>query len=165
MLAAAQAEAKRLAQQTAWAAFLANPNSLGMKFVPVAGTDVLFSVWDVRVQDYQAFASAKGLDWEKPSFEQGPTEPAVNVSWEDAKAFCAWLTEKERGEGRLTAGQSYRLPMDWEWSVAVGLNEPRAGTPKEKDGQIKDVYPWGAQWPPPRGAGNCYPTWPPRWRS
>ena len=33
-------------------------NSLEMKFVPVAGTKVLFGVWDVRVKDYQAYAQA-----------------------------------------------------------------------------------------------------------
>ncbi len=125
-----------------------------MKFVPVAGTAVLFGVWDVRVQDYQAFATATGRAWEKPSFAQGPTHPAVKVSWDDAQAFCQWLTEKERQAGKLGAGQSYRLPADWEWSVAVGLNEARGGTPASKHWKIKDVYPWGTQWPPPRGAGN-----------
>lgn len=129
-------------------------NSLGMKFVPVPGTDVLFCVWITRVQDYETFTRATTRAWEKPGFTQGQEHPAVNVSWQDAKAFCAWLTHKERAEGRLTTEQSYRLPLDWEWSVAVGLKEIRTGTPAEKDGGIKDVYPWGAQWPPPRGAGN-----------
>jgi formylglycine-generating enzyme required for sulfatase activity len=129
-------------------------NSLGMKFVPVKGTDVLFSIWDTRVQDYQAFASATGRAWEKASFEQGPTHPAVMVSWEDAKSFCKWLTEKDRVEGRLVVGQEYRLPTDAEWSVAVGLGPETGSTPTEKDMKIKNVYPWGNQWPPPHGAGN-----------
>jgi formylglycine-generating enzyme required for sulfatase activity len=133
-------------------------NSLGMRFVPAPGTEVLFSIWDTRVQDYEVFVRAKGLKWEKPSFAQGPTHPAVNVSWNYAKAFCVWLTESERRAGLLTAGESYRLPMDWEWSVAVGLDEPREGTPAEKSCEIKGVYPWGTQWPPPRGAGN-YSSW------
>ena len=133
-------------------------NSLGMKFVPVARTPVLFSVWDTRVQDYTAFATATRQSWTKPSFAQEATHPAVNVSWSDAQAFAKWLTEQERREGKLPTTASYRLPQDWEWSVAVGLNEARGGTPKDKDEKIKDVYPWGTQWPPPSGAGNYSPS-------
>jgi hypothetical protein len=129
-------------------------NSLGMKFVSVPGSEVRFSIWETRVQDYQAFASATKRAWDKPRFEQGPTHPAVNVSWDDAKAFCDWLTKKERGEGRIKAGAFYRLPLDAEWSVAVGLPPESGSTPGEKDMKIKDLYPWGTQWPPPHGAGN-----------
>jgi formylglycine-generating enzyme required for sulfatase activity len=131
-------------------------NSLGVKFVP-AGTDgVLFSVWDVRVQDYQTFVTATGHDWSKPSFSQTDNDPAVNVSWDDAYAFCDWLTKKEQAEGSLASNQKYRLPTDAEWSKAVGLNESADGTPARKSMKITGVYPWGTQWPPPSGAGN-YP--------
>lgn len=148
-------------------------NSLGMKFVPVPGTVALFSIWDTRVQDFEAFASATGHDatkdtyslrsddwkqrgdtWKSPGFAQGPTHPVAGVSWEDAKAFCRWLTDKERREGRLAASQNYRLPTDAEWSVAVGLQNETGRTPNEKNAKIKDVYPWGSEWPPPSGAGN-----------
>jgi formylglycine-generating enzyme required for sulfatase activity len=129
-------------------------NSLGMKFVPVPGTKVLMSIWETRVQDYAAYAAAKaGVDaeWKDGSYDghqQGPDHPVVNVNWEDAKAFCAWLSRKE--------GKTYRLPTDHEWSVAVGIGgrESASASPEDKDGKIKDVYPWGNQWPPPRGAGN-----------
>ena len=129
-------------------------NSLGMKFVPVPGTAVMFSIWDTRVQDYQAFVTATGRAWPKPDFEQGPTHPAVMVNWQDAKAFCAWLTEKERRAGTLNASQEYRLPTDLEWSAAVGLPKETGNTPRERNHSIKGVYAWGTQWPPPRGAGN-----------
>jgi formylglycine-generating enzyme required for sulfatase activity len=91
---------------------------------------------------------------EKPGFEQGPTHPAVIVSWDDAKAFCAWLTEKEQKAGMIGSAQEYRLPTDAEWSVAVGLPHESGRTPREKDDKITNVYPWGDQWPPPKGAGN-----------
>lgn len=129
-------------------------NNMGMAFVPVAGTAVRFSVWDTRVQDYETFARVTGRAWTKPDFEQGPTHPAVNVSWVDAQAFCHWLTARDRQHGNLTAAQSYRLPLDWEWSVAAGLSEPTNGMPQTKDGRIQNQYPWGTQWPPPTGAGN-----------
>jgi len=121
-------------------------NSLGMQFAPVAGTDVLFSIWDTRVKDYKTFVQATGRAWKEPDFSQEPDHPAVNVSWEDAKAFCAWLTAKE--------GVEYRLPTDAEWSLAVGLKDETGMTPKEKDGSGKSIYPWGGAWPPPRDSGN-----------
>jgi formylglycine-generating enzyme required for sulfatase activity len=125
-------------------------NSLDMRFVSVPGTNVLFSVWETRVKDYQAFCDATGRSWEKPKFQQTPEHPAVNVNWEDAKAFCEWLSRKE--------GKKYRLPTDHEWSCAVGIGdrENADATPKSKDMKIADVFPWGRQWPPPNDAGNYF---------
>src|SRR6266542_3047296 len=37
-------------------------NSLGMIFVEVPGTAVLFSSWDTRVQDFSAFVTETGYD-------------------------------------------------------------------------------------------------------
>ena len=133
-------------------------NSLGMKFVPVPGTGVLFSIWETRVKDYQVFVEATKREWEKPFFGQGPTHPAVNVSWEDATAFCGWLTGLERKEGMITASQRYRLPTDLEWSAAVGLEKESGETPEARSMEVKGVYPWGTKWPPPQGAGNYHPS-------
>ena len=123
-------------------------NSLGMKFVPVAGTKVLFSVWETRVQDYGVFAKEAGRKLHRPSIPQEPPHPVVQVSWEDAVAFCTWLSKKE--------GRTYRLPTDAEWSVAVGLGVEKGSTPHEKALKVAG-YPWGDAWPPPRGAGNYSP--------
>jgi len=132
-------------------------NSLGMKFVPVPETKVLFCIWETRVQDFEAFVKATGYDatknmgsfhkdgfkygvdnWKSPGFEQTPSNAVCGVSWEDAKAFCEWLTKKERAAGLLGPNQSYRLPTDAEWTQAAGTER----------------YPWGVPWPPPKGAGN-----------
>ncbi len=103
-------------------------------------------IWETRVQDYAEFVKAKGMTWEKPTFTQGTTHPAVNVSWEDATAFCKWLSEKE--------GRTYRLPTDAEWSTAVGLRGETGATPSDKDTKVEG-FPWGTtQFPPPKGAGN-----------
>src|SRR5271166_310397 len=155
-------------------------NSLGMKFVPVSGTRVLFSIWDTRVQDFSVFVDhtnynaiggmysmckgtpngeedfwgQRGATWKAPGFRQDPTHPVVGVSWYDAKAFCDWLTKSEHSSGRLPKEMTYRLPTDAEWSTAVGLGYEPGNTPYEKNSKIADVYPWGRGWPPPKGAGN-----------
>ena len=138
-------------------------NTLFLKVVPVpirggptAWQRVLFSIWETRVQDYEVFAQETHRPWPEPDFQQGPTHPAVNVSWDDAKAFCLWLTERERRTGTIMAGEAYRLPSDHEWSCAVGIGDredPLMEPVKKKFG-IPGVFPWGSQWPPPPGAGN-----------
>ena len=137
-------------------------NTLGMRFVSVEGTPVLFSIWQTRVQDYGAYAQAvAGLDerWNHPGFAQAATHPVINVSWDDATLFCLWLTDKERRNGKLPLGGRYRLPSDAEWSWAVGIgNRERPGTPKEKGKRLKAEYPWGTAWPPPKGVGNYHPS-------
>ena len=150
-------------------------NSLGMKFVPVAGTGVLFSIWETRVKDFAAFVEASSYDatggmvslddkgkgwvqagrtWKDPGFEQTGKNAVCGVSWDDAVAFCDWLTKEERKTRRLSQSQSYRLPSDLEWSAALGLGEESGTTPKARDQKVKGVYPWGTKWPPPAGAGN-----------
>jgi formylglycine-generating enzyme required for sulfatase activity len=140
-------------------------NGLGMKFMPVpifggptAGQRVLFSIWDTRVQDYDFFAKETERDRFGVTFPQGPTHPAVSVSWDDAQAFCEWLTGREQVAGRLPTGWRYRLPNDHEWSCAVGIGtmEDATKTPKWNldNAQNNFVYPWGKQWPPPPGSGN-----------
>ena len=137
-------------------------NTLGMPFVPVPGTDVQFCIWETRVKDYAAYAAANaGVDesWKKPfgdEFKQADTHPVVRVNWDDANAFCEWLTKKELAEGKIKVGQKYRLPTDAEWSVAVGLGKEKGNTPQEKSQGIKGVFPWGKEWPPPVGAGNYF---------
>jgi serine/threonine protein kinase/formylglycine-generating enzyme required for sulfatase activity len=130
-------------------------NSLGMKFAPVGNE--LFCIWQTRVRDFEAFAKAtnfKGTIWRQPGFKQGPDHPVVNVSWNDAMAFCKWLTDKEQKEGLLSPSEYYRLPTDMEWSRAVGLTDEQGTSPEERDMDVPNVYPWGTQWPPPKGAGN-----------
>jgi formylglycine-generating enzyme required for sulfatase activity len=140
-------------------------NSLGMVFVPVPGTKACFSIWETRVKDFTAFAVSRpkldGTNWNHAFYHDvtpatpGPDYPVVNVSWNDANAFCTWLTELERKAGKIPAGASYRLPTDAEWSRAAGIGDRETnGTPKDKNGKIKDVFPWGTQYPPPVGAGN-----------
>ncbi len=139
-------------------------NTLGMKFVPVPitgrptdGTRVFFSVWETRVQDYKAFVNETNRVRPAPDFTQTHLHPVVNVRYEDAVAFCAWLTEKERKANKLGAHQRYRLPTDHEWTCAAALGRAEDATAKQgaKDRKIA-IFPWGSEYPPPPGAGNYY---------
>jgi formylglycine-generating enzyme required for sulfatase activity len=59
-----------------------------------------------------------------PSYFPGDlSRPVEMVSWNDAVAYCAALTTRERNAGRLPAGYGYRLPTEAEWEYAC-----RAGT-------------------------------------
>jgi len=109
------------------------------------------------VRDWAAFCAATNRRPLRPDFAQGETHPVVKVNWEDAVEFCQWLTEKERRENFLDETESYRLPSDQEWSAAAGLPNESGATPEERDGRIRDQFPWGNQWPPPHGAGNYGP--------
>ena len=123
-------------------------NSLGLEFVPVPGTPVLFCKWNTRIKDFELFAKETAYPdfeigmagmgkgpWRHPHPGIGPTCP-MTACWLDFKAFCKWLTEKERKGGLIGMNQEYRLPFDWEWSVAAGLKEPREGSPQSKSDKL-----------------------------
>jgi formylglycine-generating enzyme required for sulfatase activity len=140
-------------------------NSLGQVFVPVEGTKVWFCIWETRVKDFTAFAASQpkldGTNWNHALYHgvtpvsAGPEYPVVNVSYNDAQAYCRWLTEVEHKSGKIPPDAMYRLPSDEEWSVAVGIGDREGdGTPKEKSAKLANVYPWGTNFPPPPGAGN-----------
>jgi len=156
---AVRAQAIPLAEASRWT------NSLGMVFVSVAQSNIWFSIYETRVRDFAVFAATQpkldGTNWNHALYHgvtpvsDGPDFPVVNVSWNDAQAFCTWLTRKERSAGKIPTTAFYRLPTDEEWSEAVGIRGRETGaTPKERSGKLENVYPWGAGFPPPAGAGN-----------
>jgi hypothetical protein len=133
-------------------------NTLGMKFLPVKGTEVLFCIHEVRYSDYAAYAAeSPGVDgsWKDQTCdgyaltENKENHPVMKVSWEDAQNFCAWLSKKE--------GKTYRLPTDQEWSYAVGIGRDekwKKDTTPATVTKSQTDFPWGDKWPPPKGSGN-----------
>jgi formylglycine-generating enzyme required for sulfatase activity len=81
--------------------------------------------------------------------------PVVRVTWEEAAAYCNWLSEREhlpaayvRKGGGLAAATplttGYRLPTEAEWARVA----------RYPDGRTALKYPWGQSLPVPRGGGN-----------
>ncbi len=66
--------------------------------------------------------------WEDARFNN-PSQPVVGITWFEANAYCAWLSE--------ITGEKYRLPSEAEWEASA------RGTPKRGKARI---YPWGDTW-------------------
>ena len=79
--------------------------------------ELTFDEWDACVAD-------RGCNKYKPGDEgwRRGRQPVINVSWDDAQAYVAWLAKK--------TGKPYRLLSEAEWEYAA-----RAGSPT--------AYPWG----------------------
>lgn len=60
------------------------------------------------------------FSYKDPGWPVTPEHPVFFVSGLDAHRMCAWLTWKERQEGRLKPNQRYRLPTSAEWLAACG---------------------------------------------
>ncbi|MFL3656054.1 MAG: SUMF1/EgtB/PvdO family nonheme iron enzyme, partial [Halioglobus sp.] len=85
-------------------------------------------------------------------------QPAAQVSWQQAAAFCNWLSKKEglpafyqQKKGIVTGYNSsatgYRLPSEAEWAWAARTS-----------GQALLRFPWGDTFPPTQVVGNYADT-------
>jgi len=123
-------------------------NALGMQFVPI-DEDLLVSVWETRVVDYATYVKeAEVKKPASPGFRQGPNHPVLQVSRDDAVAFCKWLTTRERRNERIPADVEYRLLTDLEWSLLAGLIEDPDHLPTAREFRSEKMFPWGIVWPP-----------------
>jgi formylglycine-generating enzyme required for sulfatase activity len=98
---------------------IAQPFAIGRR-------EVTFDEWD---QCFAALACKYRPD--DRGWGRG-TRPVIDVSWDDAKLFIAWLSQK--------TGKRYRLPSEAEWEYAA-----RAGT--------TTAYWWGRA--ADKGRANC----------
>ncbi len=136
-------------------------NRLGMKFVSLPGTKSLFAIRQTRRSDFAVFLKETGyksrngvaeVDWQRAVLDQPDAQPVVNVTFAEARAFCAWLTQRERSARRLGPDQSYRLPTNFEWTMAAGEPGTRRLNPNRVG--IFDLHGAISDWcEAPRGGG------------
>ena len=88
---------------------------------------------EVTFEEYERFARATGRARPGDSGWGRGGRPVINVSWEDATAYAAWLSAE--------TGEDYRLPSEAEWEYAA-----RAGSTTR--------YSWGDDIG--RDRANCY---------
>ncbi len=100
---------------------------------PVSVQPFMMDRTEVSNSEYAEFVAATNRPapshWvnNKPVFGQ-EMWPVVNVSFDDAIAFAAWRSKRDR--------VTYRLPTEEEWEYAA------------RNGQRGDLYPWGSEWVP-----------------
>ena len=85
-------------------------------------TSFALGVYEVTFEDYDRFVQATGHRRPGDGGWGRGGRPVIDVSWEDAEAYVAWLSRE--------TGESYRLPSESEWEYAA-----RAGTTTR--------YSWG----------------------
>ena len=119
----------------------------------------LISEKEVTNAEFRKFRSNHASGSFQSTSLDGPEQPAVNVSWEDAARYANWLSAQEgltpayrEGDGKvapvtpLTSG--YRLPTEAEWEFVARYEGGRrpAANPLH--------FAWGDSLPPPRNSGN-----------
>ena len=69
------------------------------------------SKYEVTFNEYDAFCDATGRKKPKDEGWGRGIHPVIRVSWDDADAYCVWLSKK--------SGKEYRLPTEAEWEYAA----------------------------------------------
>ncbi len=101
------------------------------------------ATYEVTNEQFVAFLRETSFPWDffddatdkaKVISNLPPSAPVANISWNDAKAFCAWLSTKE--------GRVYRLPTEAEWEFACRAGNDGWHVPTSDNylpGEIKPI--------------------------
>lgn len=81
-----------------------------------SSTDTFYiSETEVTVWQYEQFCKAQGIDLPPQLPSVSPNKPIVNITWEEALAFCKWK------KGRLPTEQ------EWAYAASAGLDVRYSG--------------------------------------
>jgi formylglycine-generating enzyme required for sulfatase activity len=92
------------------------------------------------------------------SFTGDLSRPVERVSWNNAVAYCAALTQRERAAGRLPVGYEYRLPTEaqWEYACRAGTTTPFHYGNELRSGMAN--FRSTCEYPPCGGNPDCCPN-------
>ncbi len=101
--------------------FEMGPN--GSKYRVTLSKPFYAQVTEVTLGQYRKFRTKHRIEGADGEFNKDE-RPAAMVSWDDAKAFCAWLSSQEEEK---KAGRVYSLPTEaqWEWAARAGTTTAR----------------------------------------
>ncbi|KAL4790067.1 hypothetical protein BDV19DRAFT_394465 [Aspergillus venezuelensis] len=98
-------------------------------------------------RDYALFIHETGRKWLSPDgFDpERQNVPATDLSWHDARAYCAWITERWHEDGTIGATLEVRLPTELKWERAC-TDDRNALNINPSTSLSAPVYPWGLKW-------------------